>query len=166
MNIETVFLQSAIKRLLYYKGLADTSFERLNTNELHFQPEANSNSIAVIIKHMHGNMMSRWTDFLTTDGEKEWRRRDDEFVEMEDSKEHLINLWEDGWNCMMNTLHSLKEDDLLKIIFIRSEPLSVADAINRQLAHYPYHIGQIVYLARLLKKDNWESLSIPKPGKM
>ncbi|GAC1381944.1 MAG: DUF1572 domain-containing protein [Ginsengibacter sp.] len=166
MTIETIFLQSAIKRLLYYKDLADKCFERLNDDEFNFQPDANSNSIAVIIKHMHGNMMSRWTDFLATDGEKEWRKRDGEFVEKEDSKTYLESIWEEGWNCMLNTLYSLKDEDLLKTILIRFEPLSVTDAINRQLAHYPYHVGQIVYLARLLKKDNWKSLSIPKPGKM
>lgn len=166
MSIESIFLQSAIKRLLYYKELADKTFDRLNTEEMNFQPEDNSNSIAVIIKHMHGNMMSRWTDFLTTDGEKEWRTRDEEFVEKQDPKEHLIQLWEDGWQCMMNTLKELKDNDLLKTITIRSESLTVVDAINRQLAHYPYHVGQIVYIGRLLKKDNWKSLSIPKPGKM
>lgn len=166
MSIESAFLQSAIKRLLYYKDLADKTFDRLSTDEFNFQPEDNSNSIAVIVKHLNGNMMSRWTDFLTTDGEKEWRQRDEEFVEKEDSKEHLVRLWEEGWKCMMNTLNELREDDLIKTITIRSESLTVIDAINRQLAHYPYHVGQIVYIARWLKKDSWKSLSIPKPGKM
>ena len=119
-------------------------------------------SIAVIIGHMAGNMLSRWTNFLTEDGEKAWRDRDGEFQEPALDRAALIARWEKGWDCYLTTLRSLKEDDLLRTITIRSEPLSVVDAINRQLAHYPYHVGQIVYLARLLKGDGWKSLSIPR----
>ena len=107
-------------------------------------------------------MISRWTDFLTTDGEKEWRNRDEEFEIKEYSKEQLIGLWEKGWNCCLTAIKNLKEEDLLKTIYIRGEGLIVMDAINRQLAHYPHHVGQIIYIAKMIKGDHWESLSIPK----
>ena len=162
MNIGTEFLNSIIKRLNYYKGLGDKTFEQLNESDFHYQPNEASNSIAVNIQHMAGNMLSRWTDLLTTDGEKEWRERDEEFEEQHLSKAALIALWEKGWDCMMNTLKGLVEDDLLKTIYIRGEGLSVLDAINRQLAHYPYHVGQIIYTAKIIRNEDWVSLSIPK----
>ena len=162
-----VFLESATKRLSYYKELGDKTFTVLNTNDFHFTPNEESNSIAVIIQHVSGNMLSRWTDFLTTDGEKEWRHRDTEFESdsyriKETSKEQLIELWETGWKCCFDAIESLTEDDLLKTIYIRGEGLSVVDAINRQLAHYPYHVGQIIYVAKMIKDKKWESLSIPR----
>ena len=107
-------------------------------------------------------MFSRWTDFLTSDGEKEWRHRDNEFEIHNYSKQQLIELWEKGWKCFIDALDSLKEDDLLKTVYIRKEPLSVIDAINRQLAHYPHHIGQILYVGKIIRNENWKSLSIPK----
>jgi len=116
----------------------------------------------VIIQHMHGNMLSRWTNFLTEDGEKPWRHRDDEFEIHEASKEKLISQWEEGWKVFLETMQSLKPVDLDKNITIRSEPLNVTDAINRQLAHYSYHVGQIVYLGRWIRDEEWKSLSIPK----
>lgn len=162
MNLATEFLQSSIKRLKYYKTLGDKTFEQLKEEDLHFLPNAESNSIAVIMQHMAGNMLSRWTDLLTTDGEKEWRNRDKEFETGQASKEKLLESWEQGWNCCINALESLQEDDLLKTIYIRQEGLLVVDAINRQLAHYPYHVGQIVYLGRMIKGKDWINLSIPK----
>jgi hypothetical protein len=156
------FLQTAIKRLKYYKDLGDKTFEQLNDEQLHYQPNAESNSIAVIVQHMAGNMLSRWTNFLTEDGEKEWRQRDDEFEVHSCSKEQVLALWEKGWTCLFNTLQSLSENDLLKTVTIRQEPLTVIDAINRQLAHYPYHIGQLIYIGKIIKDSNWNSLSIPK----
>ncbi len=162
MTIGIEFLQSAIKRSNYYKGLGDKTFEQLNENDFHFQPNGESNSIAVIIQHMAGNMLSRWTDFLTTDGEKEWRNRDTEFELQYLSKQQLTGFWEKGWKCFINALESLHEDDLLKTIYIRKEGLLVIDAINRQLAHYPYHIGQMIYAARIIKDKDWTNLSIPK----
>ena len=107
-------------------------------------------------------MLSRWTNFLTEDGEKEWRNRDDEFEDTYSSKEEMFAYWEEGWQCLLNTLNLLEAKDLEKIIYIRNQGHTVLEAINRQLAHYPYHIGQIVYIAKLLKGDNWKSLSIPK----
>lgn len=160
--MESLFLSSAIKRLLYYKELGDKTFAQLSDIDFHFTPSDESNSIAVIIQHMHGNMLSRWTDFLNSDGEKEWRQRDAEFEPQDLSKDDLVNLWNQGWTCLLTALNSLTEDDLAKTIYIRSEPLSVIDAINRQFAHYPYHVGQIVYIGRIIKNKDWQSLSIPK----
>jgi hypothetical protein len=162
MKLATEFLQSAVKRLTYYKELADKTFAQLTDNDFHYQPNEASNSIAIIIQHLAGNMLSRWTDLLTSDGEKEWRNRDMEFEEQNMSKQQLIDFWEKGWNCCIDTLTSLTEEDLLKTVYIRNEGLPVVDAINRQLAHYPYHVGQIIYIARMIKNESWQNLSIPK----
>ena len=160
--VEKIFLDSVIKRFKEYKLLGEKTFERLDEEEMWRQPNEASNSIAIIIQHMHGNMLSRWTNFLTEDGEKEWRQRDDEFESHQFSKEQLIQKWEEGWKVFFNSLESLKEADLEKTVTIRSQPLTVVDAINRQMAHYSYHVGQIVYLGRWMKNLDWESLSIPK----
>ena len=162
MSFEQGFLKDAIKRFCYYKELGDKTFEQLGDVGIFYQPASESNSIAVIVKHMHGNMLSRWTNFLTEDGEKNWRLRDAEFVEEETTKQHILQLWNEGWACMLNTLGSLTAEDLYKTVTIRTEPLQVYDAILRQLAHYPYHVGQIVYLGRLIQNEKWNSLSIPK----
>lgn len=162
MTFEEGFLKDSIKRFKYYKELGDKTFEQLKDEDFLYQPNAESNSIAIIIQHMYGNMLSRWTNFLTEDGEKEWRKRDAEFEVTHISKEDLVSFWNEGWNCMFNTLQSLKPEDLSKTITIRTEPLLVYDAILRQLAHYPYHVGQIVYIGRLIKDKAWSSLSIPK----
>ena len=162
MSIGKLFLQSAIKRLSYYKELGDKTFEQLNEADFHFQPNETSNSIALIIQHMAGNMLSRWTGFLTSDGEKEWRNRDTEFEEQHLTKQALIDLWQKGWDCCLDSLHALTEEDLLKTIYIRSEGLPAIDAINRQLTHYSYHFGQIIYLAKIIKNENWQNLSIAK----
>jgi hypothetical protein len=156
------FLETAIKRLKYYKELGEKTFAQLEEKDFHFQPNEASNSIAVIIQHLKGNMLSRWTDFLSEDGEKPWRDRDTEFEFHDYSRLQLMDLWNEGWDCFLNSIQSLGEDDLMKTIYIRKEPLSVMDAINRQLAHYPYHIGQIVYIGRLLRDSEWKNLSIPK----
>lgn len=162
MTIEKSFLESAIKRLGYYKELGDKTFAQLNDADFHYQPNDKSNSIAIIIQHMAGNMQSRWTDFLTTDGEKNWRNRDTEFEAQQLSKQQLIELWNKGWQCFLGALQSLTADDLLKTIYIRSEGLLVVDAINRQLAHYPYHVGQIIYVAKIITNSNWQNLSVAK----
>ena len=162
MSFAEGFLKDAIKRFKYYKELGDKTFAQLDEAAFFYTPSTESNSIAVIVQHMHGNMLSRWTNFLTEDGEKEWRKRDAEFEEMKSTKEHIISLWNEGWNCMLNTLEDLTPKDLNKTVTIRTEPLQVYDAILRQLAHYPYHVGQIVYLGRLIKNETWTSLSIPK----
>jgi hypothetical protein len=161
-SIAKIFLAAVIKRLAYYKELGDKTFAVLETKDFHFCPTTESNSIAVIIQHVSGNMISRWTHFLTSDGEKEWRNRDEEFAIKTYSKEQLVELWEKGWDCCMDAIRKLEEDDLLKTIYIRGEGLTVVDAINRQLAHYPYHVGQIVYVGKMIKNDKWQSLSIPK----
>jgi Protein of unknown function (DUF1572) len=162
MSLASAFLQSAIKRLTYYKDLGDKTFAQLTDADFHFQPNEASNSIAIIIQHTAGNMLSRWTDFLTSDGEKEWRNRDTEFEVQHLSKQQLINFWDKGWQCLLDALNALTEDDLLKTIHIRSEGLLVVDAINRQLAHYPYHVGQIIYVAKIITNSNWQNLSIAK----
>ena len=156
------FLKDTIKRFTYYKELGDKTFEQLQSADFFYQPNEESNSIAIIIQHMYGNMLSRWTNFLTEDGEKYWRKRDAEFEAMECSKADLLAFWNDGWKCLIDTLSSLTETDLDKTVYIRTEPLLVYDAILRQLAHYPYHVGQIVYIGRMIKQKNWTSLSIPK----
>jgi uncharacterized damage-inducible protein DinB len=156
------YLSTTIKRLKYYKDLGEKTFVQLEEKDFHWQPSSESNSIAVIIQHMAGNMLSRWTNFLTEDGEKEWRQRDDEFEVHSYSKDQLIETWNKGWKCFLDTLDALSADDLLKTIYIRKESMSAIDAITRQIAHYSYHIGQIVYIGRIIKNENWKSLSIPK----
>lgn len=162
MSLGLQFLSSAVKRFKEYKSLGDKTFLQLKDGHMHRQPNDASNSIAVIIQHLHGNMLSRWTNFLTEDGEKSWRKRDEEFDVHDLSKRELLALWEQGWNVCLRELQSLKEEDLLKTVTIRQQPLTVVDAVNRQLAHYGYHVGQIVYLGRWMKDEEWTSLSIPK----
>jgi hypothetical protein len=159
-----IYLDSAIERLSYYKSLGDKTMAQLSDEQLLWQPPGEPNSIYLIVKHLSGNMRSRWTDFLISDGEKEWRNRDEEFVNDAPSKEAIIQLWNDGWKVILDSIGSLTPDDLEKKVLIRSEPHVVVDAINRQLMHVPYHIGQIVYLGKMLKGENWLSLSIPKGG--
>jgi hypothetical protein len=156
------YLEGVKKQYSYYKHLGDQTLERLSEEQLFWKYNDESNSIAAIVKHMWGNMLSRWTDFLTTDGEKEWRQRDAEFEHDVYSKVALLEIWEAGWKCLFDALESLTEDDLNKTIFIRNQGHSVTDAINRQLAHYAYHVGQMVFVGKMLLGENWASLSIPK----
>lgn len=156
------YLEGVVKQFQYYKLLGEKTFEQLSEQELNWKYNEESNSIATIIQHISGNMLSRWTDFLTTDGEKTWRNRDDEFSENPLSSAEIITLWNKGWKCLVDTLTSLTEEDLEKIIYIRNEGHTVVEAINRQLAHYPYHIGQIVFIGKMIANTNWKSLSIPK----
>jgi len=162
MSSDKEFLSASVKRMKYYKELSEKTFEQLEDKDFHFQPSSESNSIAVMIQHIVGNMLSRFTNFLTEDGEKEWRNRDDEFEVHDHSKQQLMDLWNKGWKCFFDAVQSLNENDLIKTITIRGEALTVTDAIIRQLAHYPYHIGQIVYVGRLIKNEDWKNLSIPK----
>lgn len=155
------YLDSVIKQFLYYKMLGEKTFDQIKEDQLFFQHNPDSNSIAMIVKHLAGNMLSRWTDFLTTDGEKSWRNRDEEFENDLGSKAELLRLWEQGWMAMLDTLGSLSATDLDQIVYIRNQGHTVMEAINRQLAHYPYHIGQIVFIGKMLA-SNWQSLSIPK----
>ncbi|BCY28623.1 DUF1572 family protein [Flavobacterium okayamense] len=162
MEINDIYLVSIKKQMLYYKTVAEKAIDQIETKQLFASVNEDTNSIAVIMKHMAGNMLSRWTDFLTSDGEKEWRNRDGEFENDFTTKEELLSFWNKGWDCFFTTINSLQSEDLIKIIYIRNQGQTVVDAINRQLAHYPYHIGQIVFYAKMLKKSSWESLSIPK----
>jgi len=158
----SAFLESAKKQFAYYKQLGEKTMDQLPDEKLFWQFNEESNSIAMIVKHLSGNMVSRWTDFLTTDGEKESRNRDAEFENDIPSRQVLLKLWEEGWKCLFNTLNSLSEDDFSKTIYIRNQGHSVVDAINRQLAHYPYHVGQMVFIGKLICNEQWKSLSIPK----
>jgi len=163
MSMGLDYLTNAIKNFHDIKKAGDKAMAQIKDEDFFFEPNEQSNSIATIIKHLSGNMLSRWTDFLTTDGEKEWRHRDSEFerifyTDTDDIKER----WEKGWECLFNALNSLTENDLSKVVLIRKEPHTVIQAINRQIYHYGYHIGQIVYLARFLAKDDWNSLTIPR----
>lgn len=160
--MELNYLKSVSQQFRYYKSLGEKSFEQLEEKELFWQPNEASNSVGILVNHLWGNMKSRWTDFLNTDGEKEWRQRDLEFEDIIKSKEELILKWEEGWDCLFMALEQLDKNNLKSLVYIRNEAHSPVEAINRQLAHYAYHIGQIVYLAKLIKKTSWESLSIPK----
>ncbi len=156
--------ESILKLFTYYKSLGERTFDALTDEELHLEPSTDANSVAIIVKHLWGNMLSRWTNFLTEDGEKEWRNRDAEFQETIKTREELLTKWEEGWKCLFNAIGSLTEDDLERTVYIRNEGHSVIDAIHRQLAHYSYHVGQIVFLGKLIKGEEWKSLSIPKGG--
>ena len=149
-----------------YKAMSDKTFEQLSDNDFHFMLDETSNSIAVIIQHISGNLISRFTDFLTSNGEKPSRNRDAEFEEHQLSKVELIEKWNYAWSILINSIINLKGEDLLKIIYIRKEAISVIEALNRSLSHTAYHVGQIVLLAKHIKKSDWKTLSIPKtkPG--
>lgn len=162
MEINSNYLESVKKQFLYYKTIGEKAMEQLEPEQFFVSLNDDTNSIAMIVKHLSGNMLSRWTDFLNTDGEKAWRNRDEEFEESVMTKEELQAAWDKGWNCLLDTLNNLQPEQLSKIIYIRNEGHTVTEAINRQLAHYPYHVGQIVFYAKMLKKGNWDSLSIPK----
>ncbi|PWB25746.1 DUF1572 family protein [Flavobacterium sp. HTF] len=162
MSADNSYLESVKKQFLYYKMLGEKAIAQLEPEQLFVAVNEDTNSIATIIKHISGNMLSRWTDFLTSDGEKEWRKRDSEFENDLQSKEEVLSVWNKGWDCLENALNELKPEQLSDIIYIRNEGHTVIEAINRQLAHYPYHVGQIVFYAKQLKNSSWDSLSIPK----
>ena len=158
------YLESAKKEFGYYKLLGEKTFSQLTDEQLFIEANSESNSIATIVKHLRGNMLSRWTDFLTTDGEKEWRKRDEEFENDISTREELLQKWQEGWSCLFKALDSISDDDLSRVIYIRNQGHTILEAINRQLSHYPYHIGQIVFIGKMLSDKNWNSLSIPKGG--
>lgn len=155
------YLESMRKQFEFYKLLGERAMAQVPDEKLNWQYNEDSNSIATIVKHLWGNMLSRWTNFLTADGEKEWRDRDAEFENDITTREQLMNKWNEGWKCLLDALNSLTAGDLGKIIYIRNQGHTVMEAINRQLAHYSYHVGQIVFLAKMCA-DDWVSLSIPK----
>lgn len=161
-TITNEYLQSVKLQFEYYKLLGEKTFEQISEEQLFWHYNDDCNSIAILVKHLCGNMISRWTDFLTTDGEKEWRNRDAEFENNLNSKDEVLFIWHRGWQCLFDAINTLDENDLMKTIYIRNQGHTVLEAINRQLAHYPYHIGQIVSIGKELKGNQWNSLSIPK----
>jgi len=155
-------LVDAISLLRHYKTLGDRAFAQLSDSQMYQTLDPEMNSVAIIIKHMAGNMVSRWTGFPHTDGESALRNRDAEFVDAPATRAEVVQLWEDGWRCVFDALLALTDSDLTRRVTIRGEAHSVAQAIHRQLAHYSYHVGQIVFLAKHLQHSSWQSLSIPR----
>ena len=162
LRFTTSYVEDSTAIFRYYKKLAERAMQQVNDCQLFAVLDSESNSIAVIVKHMAGNMRSRWTDFLTTDGEKPDRNRDLEFVDPPDTRAALLALWEQGWQYVLTAIQPLSEEDLSRAVTIRGEPHSVMQAINRQIAHYAYHCGQIVLLAKHFNHDSWQSLSMPR----
>jgi uncharacterized damage-inducible protein DinB len=162
LEFTTSYLKDALEVFRYYKKLAERAMAQLPDESCFTALDEESNCIAIIVKHMAGNMLSRWTDFLSSDGEKPDRRRDTEFEDPPATREALLALWEAGWACLFATLEPLTDADLNRRITIRGEAHSVMQAINRQLAHYPYHCGQIVFLAKHLNHAEWKALTVPR----
>jgi Protein of unknown function (DUF1572) len=162
LQFTTSYLEDSILLFRHYKKIADRAMEQVADDRLFLVLDEESNSIAILVKHMAGNMLSRWTDFLTTDGEKPSRNRDCEFVEPPPTRAALMELWERAWNCLFSALASLTDADLERAVAIRGEPHSVMQAINRQVAHYSYHCGQIVLLSKHLRQGEWKTLSVPR----
>jgi len=160
--MQNSYLSSIIKQFEYCKMLGDKTFVQLSDDDIHWQYNDESNSVSIIVNHCVGNMLSRWTNFLTEDGEKSWRNRDKEFVDCYKNKAELLSAWESGWNCLFKAIKDLTEDDLERLIYIRNQGHTVTEAINRQLSHYAFHIGQIVFLGKMITNQKWKSLSIPK----
>lgn len=158
------FLTSTRKLFEYYKSLGDKSIAQVTDEEINWRPNESSNSIAHIVHHLSGNMLSRFTDFLHSDGEKPWRDREAEFEKGYANKPEMLIAWEKGWEVLFKTIDALTPGDLNKVVYIRNEGHTVLDALQRQLAHYPHHVGQIVYLAKMLRHEDWQTLSIPKGG--
>lgn len=156
------YLSSVRKQFEYYKSLGEKTFAQLSDENLFSQFIEDSNSVAIIVGHLHGNMISRWTNFLTSDGEKETRKRDQEFEPIIKTREELMEKWEAGWACLFNALESITADNFETVIYIRNQGHSITEAINRQMMHYAYHIGQIVFIGKIHAQANWQSLSIPK----
>ena len=166
-TMATSYISSCKKQFVYYKQLAEKAAAQL-TDEMFFStsitlnPSLEHNSIAIIYKHISGNMKSRWTDFYTTDGEKEWRDRDNEFIDQDWTREQVVSYWEESWELLFSVINNLDEDKLVRTIYIRNMGHTVVEALNRQMFHYAYHIGQIVLLAKQWRGDEWTSLSIPR----
>ena len=164
-HFNTSYVSDSTNLFSYYKKLGERAMEQCPDDELFAAQDGESNSIAIIVKHMAGNMRSRWTDFLTSDGEKPDRNRDSEFEDAPKTRAELLEVWEKGWKCVLDALEPLTEADLTRTVTIRAEPHSVMQAINRQVAHYAYHVGQIVYLAKHFaaeRSGSWKALSVPR----
>ncbi|MEM7551526.1 MAG: DUF1572 family protein [Bacteroidota bacterium] len=156
------YLSSIRKQFEYYKTLGERTLSQIGDEDIIWSYDSESNSIAVIVNHLWGNMMSRWTDFLTSDGEKEWRKRDQEFENEIKTREQLMDKWNEGWECLFHALDSINEDNFDTTVYIRNMGHTITEALNRQLAHYSFHIGQMVYVGKMIRREQWESLSIPK----
>ncbi len=163
-NKQTSFASEAKIAFLYNKDLAERAVAQLNDEQLRTALHPETNSVAVIMKHVSGNLLSRWTDFLTSDGEKPWRNRDDEFVDSFASRQELMEYWQKGWDCLAEALDALRPIDLNAIVTIRGERLPVPLAVSRSLSHCGYHVGQIVLISRILVGDGWTTLTIPRGG--
>lgn len=163
MNVAAQYLDEVRRQFRGYKRLGEGAMAQLTDQELFFAPDAESNSVAVIVKHLAGNMRSRFTDFLTTDGEKPDRHRDQEFeMNSNPTRADVMRWWEEGWAIVFAALEGLTPEDVMRTVTIRGEPHTVLQALNRQVAHYAYHVGQIAFLAKHLKGSEWKSLSIPR----
>lgn len=160
--MQSNYIKSTKQQFLYYKMLGEKTFDQLSDDELFWQYNDVSNTMSVMVKHLWGNMMSRWTDFLTSDGEKDTRNRDGEFVSDIKTRNEMMTKWEEGWKCLFTALDTVNTENWETTIYIRNQGHSIAEAVNRQMMHYAYHIGQMVYLGRMIKGDEWLSLSIPK----
>lgn len=165
MSLEKIFKENILKRFESYKQMGDKTFDQLIETDFFFQPSAENNTIAVNIQHLYGNMLSRFTNFLSEDGEKTWRKRDAEFENSAANRSDLLSFWNEGWACVFKAINDLEEKNFTATIYIRGESLSVCDALLRQLGHYAYHVGQIVLIAKMIKGDEWKTLSIPRTKK-
>jgi hypothetical protein len=154
------YLPGIVKQLQYYRLLGEKAMDQLSEEQLFWQFNEESNSIGIIVNHLGGNMRSRFTEFLTSDGEKPWRNRDKEFLNPFKSRREILDYWNKGWDLLMETVQSLDEEDLSTVVYIRNDGHSVIEALNRQLAHYSYHVGQIVFIAKVLAGKDWQTLSI------
>jgi len=161
-EFSTSYLEDSVSLFRYYKKLGEGAMEQVSDEQLFATLDPEMNSIAIVIKHIAGNMRSRWTDFLTSDGEKPDRNRDTEFDQPPSTRAELLRTWNDGWDRVFSALEPLSDSDLGRTVSIRGEPHSVMQAINRQIAHYSYHVGQIVFLAKHLNASGWKSLSVPR----
>jgi len=162
--IENNYIESAKKQFSQYQSLGEKAMGQVPDDQLNWQYNDETNSIATIVKHLTGNMLSRFTDFFTTDGEKPWRDRDGEFENEIQSRTELMSRWNEGWNCLFQVLNTLNPEDLSRTVLIRKEKHSVLEALNRQLTHYAYHVGQIVYLSKMITDSQWKTLTIPRRG--
>lgn len=158
------FLTSTRKQFEYYRSLGEKTIAQVPEQKLFWQYNEDSNSIAIIVNHLWSNMLSRWTDFLTSDGEKEWRERDQEFEDIIRTKEDLLSKWNEGWDALFEALRSINDDNFDSTVYIRNQGHTIVEAVNRQLAHYAYHVGQMVFLGKMIVGSDWKSLSIPKGG--
>ena len=160
----SIYIESAKKQFAQYKTLGEKAIDQVPDNKLFWQYNPETNSIAIIVKHLAGNMLSRFTDFFTSDGEKAWRDRDGEFENEELTRDNLLALWNKGWDCLFRILNALKDEDLSRTVMIRNEKHTVVDALNRQLTHYASHIGQIIYIGKMITDSNWKTLTVPRKG--